>query len=209
MPSSETVQAKLSEAIGEETWQGKFVSLGEVWPILLASLPIAIVLSVLFMFFIRFTASCFVYLLLGVAVAACIGLGIYLVVAPNSSVAGVSINKTFAIVIGALLILFGVLILIGLICYRKRIRLAAVIVQTSAKFVQSNCIISFLPFVLFFILAAFLVLWVFEALGYYSMGEPVTEDKQLPFQHFKSTGFVKAMIPIHIFQLFWVACFLI
>lgn len=41
------------------------------------------------------------------------------------------------------------------------------------------------------------------------MGEPVSEDKQLPFQHFKSTNFVKAMIPIHIFHLFWVVCFLV
>lgn len=59
---------------------------------------------------------------------------------------------------------------IGLICYRKRIKLAAIIVQTSARFVKENCTISFLPFVLFLVLAAFLVLWIFEALGYYSMG---------------------------------------
>lgn len=122
------------------------------------------------MFFIRLTAGCFVYLLLGISIAACGGLGIFLLASPNNSVAGVSINRTFAIVIGILLILFAVLIVIGLLCFRKRIKLAAIIVQTSARFVKENCTISFLPFALFLVLSAFLVLWIFEALGYYSMG---------------------------------------
>ena len=41
------------------------------------------------------------------------------------------------------------------------------------------------------------------------MGDPITQDKQWPFAHFKSTNFVKAIIIIHIFHLFWFVCFLI
>lgn len=58
-------------------------------------------------------------------------------------------------------------------------------------------------------LLVFLTVWVLEALGYYSMGDPVSQDKQWPFAHFKSTNFVKAIIIIHIFHLFWFVCFLI
>lgn len=136
VPTSENLQKKIASAIGAETWQGKIAALGKVWPILLAAIPIAIVLSIIFMLFIRLTAGCFVYLLLALAIAACIGLGIFLIVTPTDTAVGVEMNRVFSIVLGALLILFGVLIALGLICYRKRIRLASIIVQTSARFVK-------------------------------------------------------------------------
>jgi hypothetical protein len=41
------------------------------------------------------------------------------------------------------------------------------------------------------------------------MGTPVDGDKQLPFQHFQITNFVKGVIVVHIFQLFWVIVFLV
>ncbi len=104
------------------------MALSKVWPILLASIPIAIVLSIIFMLFIRLTAGCFVYLLIGLSILACIGLGIYLLAAPSDSLVGVAVDRVFAIVLGVLLIIFGILISIGLICYRKRIKLASIIV---------------------------------------------------------------------------------
>lgn len=112
------------------------MTLGKVWSILLASIPIAIVLSIVFMVFIRLTAGCFVYLLLALAIVACIGLGGYLIATPSDSVAGVAMNRVFAIVFGALLIAFGLLVLVGVCCYRKRIKLASIIVQSSARFVK-------------------------------------------------------------------------
>lgn len=159
------------QAVGDETWQSRVQSLSKVWPILLAAIPIAIVLSVVFMLFIRLTAQCFVYILLALAVAACIGLGVYLLLSSNGTVSGFAINKTFAMILGGLLIAFGVLLTIGLLCFRKRIRLASIIVQASARFVKENCLISFLPFLLFIFLALFIALWILEALGIYSMGQ--------------------------------------
>jgi hypothetical protein len=49
----------------------------------------------------------------------------------------------------------------------------------------------------------FLVLWFFEALGFYSMGEPTYLDHSLPFQHFQSSYLVKILGIIHVFYLFW------
>jgi hypothetical protein len=88
------------------------------------------------MLIMRFTAGIFVYLLLVLTIAACLALGIYLIVIPNTTYAGIEINRVFVIIVGGLLILFGVLIAIGFICYGKRIKLAAVIVQTAARFVK-------------------------------------------------------------------------
>lgn len=160
LPTSDSLQKKVSAAIGQETWEGKIIALGKVWPILLAAIPIAIVLSIIFMIFMRLTAGCFVYLLLGLSIAACIGLGVYLIAAPTDSIAGVAMNRVFAITFGVLLIIFGLLIGVGLCCYRKRIRLASIIVQASARFVKENCSISFLPIVLFLILIGYLALWI-------------------------------------------------
>jgi hypothetical protein len=128
LPTSESLKQKISAAVGSSTWQGKIMALSKVWPILLASIPIAIVLSIIFMLFIRLTAGCFVYLLIGLSILACIGLGIYLLAAPTDSLVGVAVDRVFAIVLGVLLIIFGILISIGLFCYRKRIRLASIIV---------------------------------------------------------------------------------
>jgi len=112
------------------------------------------------MLFVRLVGGCFVYLLLAIAVAALLALGVYLIAVPTNSVAGVSVNRTFAIILGAILIAFSVLLSIGLCCYGKRIRLAAVIVEVSARFVKENCIISVVPFALFLVMAAFITLWV-------------------------------------------------
>jgi hypothetical protein len=88
------------------------------------------------MLFIRLTAGFFVYLLIILSTLACIGLGVYLIVSPSDSVVGVAMDRIFALIIGAVLILLGVLIAIGLCCYRKRIRLASIIVEASARFVK-------------------------------------------------------------------------
>lgn len=112
------------------------MALGKVWPILLAAIPIAVVLSVIFMIFMRLTAGCFVYLMIIISILGCIGLGAYLIASPNAPIGGVAINKIASYVVGALLILFGLLVGIGLCCYRKRIKLASIIVQASARFVK-------------------------------------------------------------------------
>lgn len=88
--------------------------------------------------------------------------------------------------------------------------MAGIIVQVSARFVKEHCSISFiLPFILFVMMLVFEAIWIIEALGYYSMGEPTFQEKQLPFQHFEITTFVQFMRILHIFQLFWVVWFFI
>ena len=84
MASSDKIQAEISEALGSETLQQKIASLGKTWQIILASIPIAIVLSLVFMLIMRFTAGIFVYLLFAVTIILLMALGIYLLL-PQSS----------------------------------------------------------------------------------------------------------------------------
>jgi hypothetical protein len=112
------------------------------------------------MLVLRFTAGIFVYLLLGLSIIGCLALGIYLICVPNDSYAGIPVNRIFVLIVGGLLIAFGVLLTIGLICFRKRIKLATIIVQVSARFVEENFKIIILPFILFFVMIAFLTIWI-------------------------------------------------
>ena len=144
--------------------------LGHSWPIILAAIPIAIVLSLIFMLIMRFTAGIFVYLLFAITIVFLVGLGIYLVMPHEEVVSGIQTNGTAAKIFGGICIALGVIILIAFLCYRKRVALAATIVKVSARFVSENCIVAFLPIILFIFMIIFLALWILEGLGYYSMG---------------------------------------
>ena len=89
MAGSVKIQEQISSALGTETVQSKISSLGKTWPIILASIPIAIIMSLIFMLIMRFTAGFFVYLLLAMVLAFLIGLGIYLVIPQQPAFAGV------------------------------------------------------------------------------------------------------------------------
>ena len=101
-------------------------------------------------------------------------MGVYLLLPQNQgSIGGLTLDKTFLIVIGIISIILGVAILFIFICYRKRVALAATMTKVAARFVQENCLISLMPFALFGLMALFAVLCIFEGLGYYSMGIPL------------------------------------
>ena len=123
----------------------------------------------------RCLAGIFVYLLFIVAILALVLFGIFLLVPSESSKLGIQENRTGATVIGAICIGLGVLLLIAFCCLRKRIKLASIVVKVSARFVNENCGILFLPLILFIVMVIFLILWILEALGYYSLGTPVHE----------------------------------
>lgn len=112
-----------------------------------------------------------------------------------------------SVVSGVFLINLGVIIVIGLICYRYRIKLICDIVKISALFIRQNPSISILPFLMFSLTVLYLVLAIFEALGYYSLGTPYHNERQLPFQHFIMTLGVKILMVLHVFHLLWMIYF--
>lgn len=63
------------------------------------------------------------------SVGGCVALGVLLIVNQNISLFGIGVaDKISTIVLGALLIALAVVIVLGLICYRKKIKLATTIV---------------------------------------------------------------------------------
>lgn len=63
-------------------------------------------------------------------------------------------------VVAILLIALGVIVFILMCCLRNRISLASKIVEVAAIFVAKNCIVVFLPLLLFVITVLFMALWI-------------------------------------------------
>ena len=188
MPTSSTIRAKLTAALGTSTTA--MSSLMNGWPLLLFSIPIAIILALLFMVFIRCCAGCFIYILIFMAIGALIGFGVYLLITPTNAVAGTAAGATGSIIVAVVCFLFAFLILLLLCCFKKRISLATSIVKVAANFVQSHCLVVLLPVFLFIVTLVFLVLWVLQALGFYSLGTPYHTKHQYPFAHFRITAWI-------------------
>jgi hypothetical protein len=58
----------------------------------------------------------------------------------------------------------------------------------------------------------FIVLWIAEALGYYSLGTPKAAgegEHQYPFQHFQVPTWILVIAGFHVFYLIWTLFFLI
>ena len=207
MPTSGTIRSKLSAALG--TSATAMTSLMQNYALVLYGIPIAIILALIFMLFIRCCAGCFIYILFFMAMGALIGFGVYLLITPTNSIAGTSAGHVGSIIVAVLCFLFAFLILLLLCCFRKRIALATSIIKVAANFVSSHCLVVLLPIILFVVSCFFLVLWVLQALGFYSLGVPYHTTHQYPFAHFKITAWIKILFAVHVIFLLWTLMFLI
>lgn len=203
LPTSDTLKTEIASALGGSA--ESFSSILENYVLIILSLPIAIVLALIIMLFVRLTASCFIYLLIVVTVGVLIAFGVYLIlgnkVSPDSQPIFASDTTRILIAVGAFVL--ALLIIIMVCCFRKRLSLASSIVKVSANFVSSNCFIVFLPILLFFVMIIFIALWILEGLGYYSLGTPKVVKHQYPFQHFDVPGWIIGLGIFHVFYLLW------
>jgi len=155
----------------------------------------------------RLTASVFVYLLCGTSIISLVALGVYLILSPTNEYAtfmnSFFHNHVLSNIVGGVCLVLGVVIAVTVCCFRDRLELGSSIVKVSTRFVNENCPVMLVQVGIFVAMTMFVVLWFFEALGFYSMGEPQYEPNSLPFQHFQSSWQVKALGFIHLFYFLW------
>lgn len=207
MPTSNTLKEQIGSAFG--TSSAAMTSLLKNPSLIIISIPIAIVIAILFMLLIRFLASVFIYILVALAVLTLLALGIYMLAGPTYSATGTNEGSTGSIIAAIICFLLAILVVVLVVCNKRSITLATSIVKITAKFVSDHCCLVLLPIIIFVVTLAFLVLWVFQALGFYSLGKPVTAEHQYPFQHFEVTGAMKALFVFHILYLIWALMFFI
>ena len=112
------------------------------------------------MLIMRLLAGVFVYLLVFIAIVGLILFGVFLIMPHDSTNFLIKESRTGAIIVGVISIVIGVVILIAFCCFRKRVKLASIVVKVSARFVNENCGILLLPFILFWVMVIFVVLWI-------------------------------------------------
>ena len=209
LPTSDHLKSEVASALGGSA--ESFSSIMENYVLIILSLPIAIVLALIIMLFVRLTASCFIYLLIVATVGVLLAFGVYLIlgnkVSPDSQPIFASDTTRILVAVGVFLL--AILIIIMVCCFRKRLSLASSIVKVSANFVSSNCFIVLLPILLFFVMIIFISLWILEGLGYYSLGNPKTVKHQYLFQHFDVPNWIVGLGVFHVFYLLWNLFFLI
>lgn len=66
-----------------------------------------------------------------------------------------------------------------------------------------------MPLVLLLIAMAFIIIAILEALAIYSQGTIYRNEKQMPFQHYINTYWVRTFQSLHILHVLWVLFFLV
>ena len=211
MPTSSVLQKTISPAT--TGFATKFAALAIGWKLILISIPIAIVLSLVIMVLIRLLASCFIYILIFALVTVLVVFGIYVWTQPVGGYIGSTAlfqNNVARAVVSIISFLLAFAIVLFVCCYRSRISLAAKITEVSAIFVAQKCLIILVPLIMFGVTLALLVLWIAEALGFYSLGTPTNCTSHCyPFQHFNLSNWVYALLVVHVFYLLWIIFFMI
>jgi hypothetical protein len=136
------------------------------YSLILLSFPVSILIAVAFMLLIKFTAKLFIYMVIVFSIGALLGMGVYMLV--SSEISSITIFfSTFCFSIAFFIVLV-------VYCIRRRLALASIIIKVAAKFISENCLIVLLPVGLFVLTVFYLVLWVLQSLGFYSLGTPTT-----------------------------------
>ena len=159
------------------------------------------------MLLIRCCAGIFIWTMMFLAIAGLVGLGVYLIISPSTATS--SAGSVGSIIGAVVCFLFAFLLLLLLCCFRRRIALATSIVKVAANFVSNNCGVVLLPIFLFVVTLLFIALWVFQALGFYSLGTPYTSYHQYPFAHFRLSFWIYILFAVHVVYFLWTLMFLI
>ncbi len=134
------------------------------YSLILISLPIAILLALVFMILIRCLAGCFIYVLLFVAVAALIAFGTFILIGNpfQTGYGAISLveDPKWKIIVAIVCYLLALIIFIVFCCFRSKLALSSKIVEVAAVFVAGNCGIVLVPFILFLVTILFVALWI-------------------------------------------------
>lgn len=80
--------------------------------------------------------------------------------------------------------------------------------EAASDFVRNTPTVFIVPFVFFFIIAAWVVFWIFSAVWVFSCGE-VEKMDGLPLANIKWTNTTRYVWIYHLFGLFWISAFII
>ena len=142
------------------------------WPIILASLAWTFVIALIYLFFVRFCAGFIVYLTILLVLGCFIVLGYFFHDRANlyDSVDDSMYHSTM-IGLGWFCYALAIIWFLVIVVLCNRIRLAANMMEVTAKYIHANCCIFFVPFFFFILTGAWYAYWVIISIYLYSTGE--------------------------------------
>ena len=138
-PYSASLMESVSSGLGGSTQAA--ISLSQNWMLLVLAFPLAVIFSLIMLCLVRCCAGCFVYALIIFAILALVGAGVVLIakIDPNAKngeeVIVMQHNETGRMVMAILCFLAALAVVVVVCCFRKRLSLAARIIEVSAVFV--------------------------------------------------------------------------
>lgn len=142
------------------------------WPIILASLGWTFVIALIYLFFVRFCAGFIVYLTILLVLGCFIVLGYFFHDRANlyDSVDDSMYHSTM-IGLGWFCYALAIIWFLVIVVLCNRIRLAANMMEVTAKYIHANCCIFFVPIFFFILTGAWYAYWVIISIYLYSTGE--------------------------------------
>lgn len=216
MPQQNSVNASaVSAALSKVGLAHVVADLGVSWPVLLASAGIAVVAGFLYLFVLRHTVGCAVYVLILLIVAG-LGFGGYLMWSHGKSLDDGAAGKD-AMVWGGIGCVVADLIFILLVCaLRKSIVLAVAILKEATKAVRDLKSLLFVPVAKFLVVVLLFVYWIAVAVYLAANGKPGQVmvhvpgiDQNIPVKKMQWDSKVEEYGVAHFFGLLWGMAFIV
>ena len=176
--------------------------------VVLASVVWSFLLAMIFLLFLRLCASIIIFLILIGIFAGLVILAVilrfnmyYYQEQGDETKQNVFCVFFWVSVVVALIWIFFVLIMCN------RIRLSISLIQITAKYINSNCTILWIPFLFFIITILWIAYWIILSVYLYSTGEFDKENSKV-FASFKWKYEIKYFWWYHLFALFYIDAFI-
>lgn len=177
------------------------------WKILLASVGFALLISLIYLLFIRFCAGVIAYATILLILASLCGLGYLFQQRADyyTSVNDSTYHTTMLVLCGLCYSFAGIwLIVILFMC--NRIRLAIALTKVTARYVGTTCSLYIIPLVFFIFHGLFYTYWVALSIYLYSTGE-VQKDSSF-IANIKWDSTTRYAWWYHLFSLFYINAFI-
>ena len=179
------------------------------WPIYIIALFSTFIVTLIYLFLVRYFAGPIIWLSIIAGIAGIIGAGVYLNNYAKTAYDDGSSKRTWmtygSYACWGLAGLFSLFIL----CLFNSIRIAAAVMKTSAVFIAHNMRTILVPFLAFLFTAAFLAFWVIDAAYLSSSGKVVASTGGTQYRQLVWDDALRYMMIYQLFGLLWVAAMII
>lgn len=200
---------KYMNYLGDEQFTQYASDIMRCWSLVLGVLGIAVVISILYMVFLRYCVGCALWISFAAIIGIFVLFGLFLEWTAQTKYSGSENEKTWTtlrVVSITCYCLAGLAVLL-IICMRKRIELAVAIMKSASLFIGDVWQVLLVPIVMFLISVLTFVFWVLALTYLYSSGEVEQKDKYSSMVHIKFDDRLRNAFWFEFLGILWINSF--